>query len=204
MNKIKLISLVVRFGFSVNAFGYGVGWSSYPLKLKERFISAEFTGIFKEGGGAGVQGRYTHKLYRNFVFDAGAGISGGKRESRLFAGADYEIFPDYGNQPHFSVKTTVERAIEFDATTVVIGAAPIVSKGFSFWGKEGYPYFSLPVGLGLNTDEGTYHTRINATFGINGPIPVKGYEKLSANVEAKINLKNTYSGIFLGVSYPLD
>ena len=63
---------------------------------------------------------------------------------------------------------------------------------------------ALPLGIGLNTDDKKYHTRVNAALGINGHIPLEGYKKLVGQIEAQIDLRNTYSGIFLGMSYPLD
>jgi len=189
--------------FSVTAFGYGVGYSSFPLKMKEKLLSAEATGILMDGGGIGMQGRFTYKAIDQILLDAGVGFSGGDRSSRLFAGADYEIFPDYMNQPRFSMKAVVERAKEFKNQELILGITPTVSKGFNFWGHEGFPYVAVPVGLGLATESNTYQTKASLTLGINGKLPFENYKNLTGSIETNFNLSNTYTAVFMGVSYSL-
>jgi len=167
-------------------------------------ISTEFTGILSNGGGMGLQARYTQKINNQLKFDTGLGIGGGERNSRLFAGLDYEIFPDYQNQPRFSLKASYENAKEFNNRYNIFSIAPTISKGFSFWGKEAYPFFTLPVGISLNENSKKYETIINASFGWTGKLPIKGYDHLTTSVEASLNLKNSWGGVFVGLSYPLN
>ncbi|MBT3234437.1 MAG: hypothetical protein HN353_00645 [Bdellovibrionales bacterium] len=199
-----LVLTLFLFLFSFAAWGYGVGYSSFPLMQDRKLISAEATGIISNGSGLGMQVRYTHKLNKHTIVDAGVGVSGGDRSGRLFLGADYEIFPDYNQQPRFSVKASVENALEFEARHNIISVAPTLSKGFNFWGHEGFPFVSIPMGVSLRGEDSTYHTVVNLAMGITGHLPIKGYSHLTANAEATISLRNNYSAIFFGVSYPLE
>ena len=187
-----------------NILAYGTGYVTYPLMPQKRLISTEVTGVTSTGGGIGLQGRFTQKINEKMIVDGGIGISGGERDSRFFVGADYEIFPDYMKQPRFSVKTTYTNAKEFDVRRSIIQIAPTISKGFSFWGKEAFPYFSLPMGVNLNGDDKTYETQINASAGISGNLPFDGYTDLLGNVEATVGVKDSYTALFVGVSYPLN
>ena len=51
---------------------------------------------------------------------------------------DYEFFPDYMKQPRFSVKGLLQNVKDGDTRKNVFGVTPIFSKGFSFWGYEGF------------------------------------------------------------------
>lgn len=199
-----LVGLAAMFLGASTAFGYGVGFSSYPLMVDGKMAGAEMTGITSDEGGVGLQGRYTQRLTQGLTLDAGAGFSGGERSNRIFVGADYELFPDYMNQPRISLKTTWTNAEEFDSRRNIIGVAPIVSKGFSFWGKEGYPFFSMPVSLNLDSDTRQYETMIGANVGIMGNLPIDGYRDIVGKVEGMVDIKDSYTGIFLGLSLPLN
>lgn len=203
MNKIKILSLLL-LAIPGLSYGFGTGVSTYPIMLDKKFISGEFTGITSTGGGVGVQGRYTQRLNSKTIIDAGIGMSGGERTSRLFAGADFELYPDYQNQPRVSVKTTFENAEEFDVRRNTIGVAPTVSKGFSFWGHEAYPFVTLPYRVSLDADNNTYQTQANLSLGITGALPFEGYKHLTGTLEAAVKLKDSYSGIFMGISYPIN
>lgn len=202
-----MAALVMAVGFGDHtAHAYGTGYSSFPLEVEKKFISAEFTGITSTGGGIGMQARYTHKLNEKGMIDAGLGISGGERSARLFAGYDVELFPDYENQPRTSIKAFIENSKEFNDRRNILGVAPTVSKGFSFWGKEAFPYISLPYGISLNGTNNSYSTTLSANLGVSGVIPADvGAEKqLTANAEAIIGLKDSFSGAFFGVAYPIE
>lgn len=203
MKNLKGILLSACFVLSSSVFAYGIGYSSYPLSQKMKMVSAEATGILSDAKGVGIQGRYTQRLSRKTIVDGGVGISGGDRTTRLFVGADYEIFPDYRNQPRFSMKANLERAKEFEIARNNLSLSPTVSKGFSFWGREAYPFVALPVGLSLDGDSSTYKTQISAAMGISGKLPIEGYDHLSGNIETNIDLKNSYTAFFVGVSFPL-
>lgn len=202
----NIITLTVLSGlFATNAFAYGTGISTFPLEVEKKFISAEVTGVTSTGGGLGLQTRFTSKLNEKTTFDAGLGISGGERSARLFAGYDYELFPDYQSQPRTSLKAFFENSKEFGVSRNIIGLAPTFSKGFSFWGHEAFPYLSIPLGISLNGQSNTYATTISANLGIAGMLPIQtGSKKLTASAEAVIGLKDSYSGVFMGLAYPIE
>lgn len=205
MKKLALASATVLGLLTpANVMAYGLGYVTYPLMPQKRIISTEFTGITSSGGGVGLQGRFTQKINERLIMDGGIGISGGQRDSRFFVGADYEIFPDYMKQPRFSVKTTYTNAKEFNKRRSIFQIAPTISKGFSFWGHEAFPYFSLPIGANLNNDNKTYQTQINASVGISGNLPFADYKNLLGNIEATVGVKSSYTALFMGVSYPLN
>ncbi len=199
-----LVLLVSLLFFSPLALGRGSGHSSYPMLTQSKVVGVEFTGVLSDGGGLGVQGRYTQKASDLVVFDAGFGTSGGERSGRLFGGLEYEFFPDYGRQPRFSLRGSFETAREFGVRKNILTMTPKFSKGFSFWGTEGFPFLSLPVGVGLNSQTKTYETMIGVSAGINGNLPWKEYKRLVASAEVLLNLQNSFTGVFVGISYPLD
>lgn len=201
---MKKLITTLAFMASSAAFSYGLGISSYPMLVDKKIISAEATGILSNGGGMGIQGRYTQKLSQKFVTDVGMGISGGDRVGRFFAGVDYEVIPDYMKQPKVAIKLGYENTKEFGATQNSFSVAPSISKGFSFWGNEAYPFLSVPVGIGLNSTYKTYDTFVALGAGIAGKVPMNGYEHLTASIETTINLRNSVTAVFMGVNFPLN
>ena len=196
---VCLLSLV----FMANAWGYGMGLSSYPLRISSKRINTEITGLMGDGQGLGIQGRYISRINRKSTFDLGFGFGGGDRTSRIFTGLDYEIFPDYKYQPRFSTRISVENAREFNKRKNILGVAPIVSKGYVAWGKEIYPFLSFPMGVSLDKETKTYDVMTAVSFGVNGGIPVKGYSNMTAGIEAQVNLNNSFSAIILSTSFPM-
>lgn len=203
MKFIKSVALATTL-LSFGAMAAGTGFSTYPLTMENTLIGAEFTGVTSNGGGVGMQGRFTQRVNSKFNYDVGMGISGGERSSRLFAGADYELFPDYENQPKVSLKTQIQNAKEFDRRVNSLSLAPTVSKGFSFWGEEAFPFIALPFGINLDDESKTYNTSFNINVGITGKVPVEGYRHLIGMIEATVDIKDSYTGIFAGVSYPIN
>ncbi len=205
---LSILGLALSLGLgSSNAFGYGMGISTFPLEVEKKVLSAEVTGIVSNGSGLGLQARYTQKLNEFSAVDAGIGIAGGERSARLFAGYDYELFPDYENQPRTSIKAFLENSKEFGTRRNILGLAPTVSKGFSFWGNEAFPYVSLPYGISLDGSKNAYQTTISANIGITGIIPAEklgSSRPVTANAEAIVGLKDSFSAIFVGLGYPIE
>lgn len=201
---MKIIVATMALLVSSQVFAYGNGYTSAPMLSKQKLISTELTGITSNGGGVGVQARYTQKVNADLTFDAGIGMGGGELNNRIFVGADYLLFPDYQNQPRVSVKATFNNAKEFDDRRNIVGFAPNISKGFSFWGHEAFPYLAVPVNLNLNTGSNTYATSIATQIGMIGKVPVKGFEHLTMAVEGTVKIKDHYSGIAFSFGYPLD
>jgi hypothetical protein len=203
MKKISLIAALMALGSS-SAFALGMGQSTYPLLTAKKFLSTEITGVTSDGGGLGVQGRYTYKVNKAVTVDGGFGVAAGERPSRIFAGADYELYPDYMRQPKVSFKGQFESAKEFGQGKTELTIAPTVSKGFVFWGHEAYPYIATPVGFKLNSDDSTYKSTMSVNLGINGNLPFQGYRHLTGTLEAKLGVKNSYTGVVAGVAFPLE
>ncbi|WP_127716468.1 hypothetical protein [Halobacteriovorax sp. HLS] len=204
MNKIKFITTLSTLLLTSNAWSLGMGVSSYPMLSGKKLISSEFTGITSSGGGVGLQARYTQKLSSKVIADAGIGISGGERANRFFTGVDFELYPDYSKQPKISVRADLELAKEFGVGRTKLGMAPTISKGFNFWGREAFPYFSMPVGISLDGDTSTYKSTVSANLGINGNLPIESYKHLQANAELQVDVKDSYTSIIVGLSYPLQ
>ncbi|MBL6990945.1 MAG: hypothetical protein ISR65_14260 [Bacteriovoracaceae bacterium] len=201
----KLLLICLIFFTSANLWAYGVGYSTFPSSKNTKMIASEFTGVISEDGGVGAQIRYAQKITDQATIDTGLGISGGERSSgRLFVGVDYEVFPDYMKQPRLSVKTSFANVKEYESRRNIISITPILSKGFSFWGHESFPYVAIPAGLNLSSNNETYKTTITMRIGINGKLPFKGYNHLLVNTELGVNIKDSYSGFSVGLSYPIN
>jgi len=188
--------------FSSSAFAIGLGYSTFPLQKHDRLLGVESTAVITEGGGIGVQGRYSHKFDRKTTFEGGLGMGGGDQDAWMFLTTDTEIIPDYANQPRISVRGSFENVKEYGERTTIFSVAPVFSKGFVFWGHEGFPYVALPIGVNLNGHNNSYQTTTQLSMGINGHLPIRGYEKILGNVETFINLKNRYSGALVSLSFP--
>lgn len=208
LNRLSLltIGLTLTLGSSV-AFGYGMGISTFPLEQDKKVLSAEVTGIVSDGGGLGLQARYTQKLNEASSVDAGLGISGGERSARLFAGYDYQLFPDYDTQPRTSLKAFVENSKEFGTRKNILGIAPTLSKGLSFWGNEAFPYISLPYGISLDSKRNQYETTFSANIGISGVIAsdyLTTSRPVTANAEMIVGIKDSFTAVFFGFGYPIE
>jgi hypothetical protein len=198
------INAIFLFLLSAPAWAiWGIGLSSKPMLSEHRYLSTEFTGDLSANGGVGIQGRYTHKVNKATLLDGGIGFSGGERSGNVFVGADYEIFPDYMQQPRFSLKATLESSREYNERKNKIGISPIFSKGFNFWGNDGYPYASVPMGVNLDSKTKSYDTFMKVSVGIIGKIPLEYFEGVTANIEGSMNLKGSSTGVFLGLSFPI-
>ncbi|MBT6324817.1 MAG: hypothetical protein HOJ35_02520 [Bdellovibrionales bacterium] len=202
--KLNFYLVLISLFICSYAYSYGVGYSSLPMLPNKKIIATELTSIVSSGGGVGVQARYIQALKDDSSIDIGLGIAGGENSSRVFVGYDKEIFPDYGNQPKVSVKASWENTNSGDHRVNTFSISPIASKGMSFWGKEGYPFVSVPLGVTLDGSDNTYLTSLSLTTGVTGRLPIEGYDHITANIEANIDLKNSWSGLFVGFSYPIN
>lgn len=190
--------------FSFGAAASTIGLSTHPFSMEKKAITTEFNSYLSSGDGTGITAKYYQKLDDRLNVDAGVSVGNGNRASSFMLGADYELFPDYGRQPRISAKALLESSnIEGDRVNN-FGVAPTLSKGFSFWGKEAFPFVALPLAVGLNTDEGTYETNTAFAAGITGRIPLNGFENLVGNLETNIGLRNSYTAIVMGISMPLQ
>lgn len=181
-----------------------IGVSSHPFTMQKQVVTTEFNNYSNNGAGTGMTARYFNRVNEITNIDAGFGITDGDRASRIFMGADFQLIPDYGRQPRVSIKALLETENMDGDRLNSFGAAPTVSKGFAFWGKEAFPFISLPMKVSLNTDENTYETSTALAAGITGRLPINGYEKLVGNIETNFSLRNSYSSIVFGLSLPIQ
>lgn len=200
----KILLAMTALCLSSGAIASVVGLSTHPFTMNKRVITTEFDTYLSSGAGMGITAKYFQRFDSKLNVEAGVGVSDGDRSNRLFTGADYEIFPDYGRQPRVSAKAILESA-SFNGDRVnTVGIAPTVSKGFAVYGNEMFPFMALPMSVGLNTDEGTYETSTALAMGITGRLPIQGYDDLIGNIETNVNLRNSYTAIVMGVSMPLQ
>ena len=197
--KVLLLALI-----SMSVMATTVGLSTHPFSVENRVITTEFDNYTSSGQGMGLTARYYQRVNQALNYDVGFSINEGERANRLLVGTDYEIFPDFGRQPRLSVKGLFE-TMEFDNERInSFGAAPTLSKGFSFWGKEAFPFIALPYRVSLNDDQNTYETSIALATGITGRLDIGGNTEVVGNIEANFNLENSYSALVMGVSVPLN
>lgn len=199
---MKLL-LLALLSFSVMATT--IGLSTHPFAVENRVITTEFDNYTSANeGGMGLTARYYERVNSLLNYDVGFSINEGDRANRLMVGADYELIPDYGRQPRASIKTILE-TMEFDNERInTVGIAPTISKGFSFWGNEAFPFVALPYRVSLNDDQGTYDTSLALATGITGQLDIGGNKNVVGNIEANFNLENSFSAIVMGVSVPLN
>ncbi len=201
---MKRIILAVAAMVCTSGFATTVGLSTHPFTMNKSVVTTEFNSYLSAKGGMGITAKYFQRVNGKLNVDAGVGVTDGERANRLFAGADYELFPDYGRQPRVSAKTILE-TMEVDGDRInSIAIAPTLSKGFAIYGKEAFPFVALPMSVGLNTDEGTYETSTALSAGITGRLPIRGFESLVGNLETNFNLRNSYTALVMGISMPLQ
>lgn len=204
MKLLKSAVLLAMTTMMGGAFASQIGLSAHPFSMQKQVLSTEFTNYMSNGTGMGIEAKYFQRVSEIINFEVGIGVTDGDRSNRIFAAADFMVFPDYGNQPRVSVKGMFETT-NFDGERInAFGVAPTVSKGFSFWGNEAFPYAALPIKIGLNSDQNTYETQTAFAAGITAPIAMTGYESLIANFEANIDLNNSYTGFVVGIALPLQ
>lgn len=200
----RLLIGLISSGLAMSAMASTVGVSSHPFTMKKHVITTEFNSYLTNGSGMGISAKYFQRVNDKLNFDAGFGFTDGDRSSRFVIGADAQIIPDYGRQPRISLKGTLESEnLEGDRINTV-GAAPTLSKGFAFWGREAFPFIALPLKVSLNTNEGTYETSTAIAAGITGRLPFGNFRDLVGNLETNISLRNSYTAIVMGVSLPIQ
>ena len=202
MKKLALVLATALLSTVASASTIGV--STHPFTMKKQVVTTEFNNYMTNGTGAGITAKYFQRLNEQINFDAGFGITDGDRSNRIFMGADFGLLPDYGRQPRVSIKGLLQTE-DFDGNRInSFGAAPTISKGFSFWGKEAFPFLAVPVRVGLNADTNTYETSTAVATGITGRLPMDGYENLIYNFEANMSVRNSFTGFVMGLSLPIQ
>lgn len=199
-----LLTLVLVL-FNDLAFGYGLGVSTYPLPAKSGALTTEFTSFLSNGSGVGLQARYLHKLSEVVQVEGSMGAASSDRSRRFALATDVELLSDFENRPRFALHPFIERATEFSESRNIIGIYPVLSKGYVFKEKAGYPFISVPISIATNTDKNPAQFRAALTGGIVGKLPFEFAEgrNLLVNLEGSLNISNSFSSLMLGLTYPL-
>jgi len=176
-----------------------VGVSTHPLEGGSHLINTEFISDFGNEDSYGVQAKYLHQLSSRLNLDAGFRVLKSDFSSLLLSGT-YELFPDYEYQPQISLKAFYEFENFSSGNRNHLGLAPILGKGFSFWGVPAFPYVSAPIGVRLDNDSSETQLVSSVVLGVSGKIPYENLSKVIANLETNLNLKNSSSSVALGVS----
>ncbi|MBT4790011.1 MAG: hypothetical protein HON90_00445 [Halobacteriovoraceae bacterium] len=200
----KLLIGLATFSLSLSAMASTIGVSNHPFSMNKHIISTEYNNYMNDGSGMGLSAKYMQRVSDQLNVDAGFGFTDGERASRMFVGADMQLIPDYGRQPRVSLKGFLERESTDGERFNSFGFAPTVSKGFAFWGKEAFPFVSLPMKVSLNESEKIYESSTALALGISGRLNVAGIKNLVGNIETNISLRNSYSALMMGVSVPIE
>ncbi len=200
----KILIGIISSSLALSAMASTIGVSNHPFTMDKHIITTEFNNYLSDGSGMGLSAKYLQRVSDSLSIDAGFGITDGDRASRFIVGSDIRLIPDYGRQPKVSVKGVLETENINGDRVNSFGVAPTVSKGFSFWGKEAYPFLALPVKVSLNTAENTYETSTALAAGVTGRIPWVGTRNLVGNIETNISLRNSYASLVMGVSLPIE
>jgi hypothetical protein len=200
---LKVCPLLFAVFFTGQLFALGTGLSTYPLPNKSGALTTEFSSFFSKGSGVGLQVRYIRKFNQIYALEANLGASDSERSKRFGLAGDIEIFPDVNNRPRFVVRPFLERSTEYGRNYNIIGAYPILSKGYVFRERTGYPFVALPIQMAFSSEESSYDFRMGLTFGMTGKLPLHGYDHFLYNLEGNINITDTPYSLLIGLSYPL-
>lgn len=200
----RIIIGLIASSFTVGAIASTIGTSNHPFLMKKHVVTTEYNNYLNDGSGMGLTAKYMRKINDKLNIDTGFGFTDGERASKFFIGADMQIIPDYGRQPKFSIKGIAETENTDGSRINSFGAAPTISKGFAFWGKEAFPFIALPMKVSLNTNESEYETSTAVALGITGRLPIEGLKNVVGNLETNISLRNSYSALVMGISLPIE
>ncbi|MCB9094378.1 MAG: hypothetical protein H6621_04840 [Halobacteriovoraceae bacterium] len=192
-------ALIAIFFASTLCYGSQIGLSTHPLESNQRLLNTEYVGKVSHGSASGIQARYMQTFHERFSAEGGFRVFQ-EDVTTYFAGATYEVYPDYGNQPRISLKGFYEReridAVDYNN----FGVAPIISKGFSFWGYPGYPYMAIPIKLSLDEDTEEYDMVTSLSLGISAELPFEGFENVLGNIEGNVDISGSYSYVSMGIA----
>ncbi|MBF0298542.1 MAG: hypothetical protein HQK51_07470 [Oligoflexia bacterium] len=199
---IGVISLVAIVFINTSAFAYGLGLSAYPLSnvSKRGIITTELTEFLSDETGVGLQARYLRKINPSLALEANGGVSNTNRSKRIGLAANFDV---YNIGPHFLLRPYYERANEFFTVKHIFGVSPILTLSYAQEPLIGYPFVSLPISAALDSDTHSYEMRYVLSAGINRKFFFYPDNKMLLNLEVNINLKNSLSAFFIGVSTQL-
>lgn len=182
---MKTISILF-FLISIPAYASIVGVTTHPLGDEARVLSAEMTGYMSQRNEMGAGVRYTQGFDGNLL-DVTAAGGQSSRSMILGAGMDFEILREDMNQPRVSMKPFVQQMNFERESSTIIGAAPSLRKGTSVFGKEFFPYLSLPNGIKLDGESQELVFQSSLTVGASMALP-RSQERLVLSIEANKDL----------------
>ena len=205
MNAFQSFTTILLFLLSLPSWSLSViGHANYPLKKEDKLISLEATSSMSEGGNLGLQSRYTYKSSGRMIVDMGIGTGSGHRAGHVFTNLEYEIYPDYIRQPKFAFQAGFRSVKEYSKRSNQFLISPLLSKGLNIGHREIFPFIALPIGVSLERNTSTYRSFANINTGLTGQLPFRGYEHFLGTIEGSLNLRNSYSEILVGISYPMQ
>lgn len=201
---MTFFTLVVCHYLTNPVWALGEGLSSYPIPEDQALLTTELTNFVNNGQGMGIQARYTRKINTLLQVDAGLGFSDGEHQNRIFVASNYELFPDYGHQPKVLIRGLLENGRELRSRRTTLGLGPLFTKEIKSTEASFHPFLGVPIGLALDQNSRSYQIRAHLSLGLTGKIPFIGMENLLYNFEGNINVQNSYSMLYCGISYPLN
>jgi hypothetical protein len=181
-------------------YAYGVNYSTYPFAPATKILAVDIGG---KADGMATQLRIAYKYDSQIMIEGGLGVATSNNDNAsMFVGIDYEVIPDYLKQPRIGVRVAVDNVNFSGSRHNIFSMTTVVSKGVSFWGREAFPYISLPLGMAFNTANKTYSTYLALSAGVTGNLPINKYHHLVTNLEASLGFTGLGSSIFAGISFP--
>lgn len=182
--KLTLLFLTL---LSLPTWSSVVGISTHPLSSKARVFSAEMTGYMSERNEMSMGVRYTQEAGESRLLDFSATGGQDSRALMMGAGMDFELLSEEVSQPRVSLKPFIQyQKFENDSFNLM-GAAPMLRKGFSIQGQEVFPYLAFPVGMKIDTRTNEFVYHASSSFGASLPVPAAG-NKLLLSLEGNLNL----------------
>lgn len=178
--KYILLALILA---QTSVFASVVGISSHPLNPEARVLSAEMTGYMSQRNEMGGGLRYTHEIEEGRLMDFSVAGAQDSRGLMMGAGMDFELLKEDIYQPRVSFKPYIQYQKFENTKNNMIGAAPIIRKGFSTQGVEVFPYLSLPTGMKIDGASDEFKFYSSLTLGASMPFPGSGTDKVLLSLE---------------------
>ena len=97
-------------------------------------------------------------------------------------------------------KNFVLSSYPFNTTSIYLISLFSIFSGSSISAQDSLHVYIITI----DGDTNTYETTVSANLGINGNVPIESYKHLQANAELQVGVKDSYTSIIVGLSYPLQ
>ena len=193
---LGLVIAVIVWGLSQASGQAGVFDTVHFLSPGEFSIGLEPEIQLSNGGGVGLDLKYSQGLNELTTVAGILGASGGTYKFRVGGQMTFDFFPDVEGQPGIGVTTKAMYYRLADTGSVEITAIPYIHKTFHVSGlNEVEPFLALPVGLGFS--DGRYQAVSTLSLGSL----FKSTDHLRYVFELGIGLNNTESYLSGGIVY---